>query len=233
MAEEIEFWDFEDAEEMIGAAVGDVKFIIESALDARGQALVAFPGGSTAQPFLERLAATDLRWKNVTIIPTDERLVPVDDPLSNIASIAKTFLPLGARVLPLNSEAEDYQLAGNAANARLADLQWPPDLVWLGMGADGHTASIFPGPDMEAAIEAADDVRAIGVEPDPMPEAAAVQRVTLTASAIRQARTAMLVLTGADKRAVLDDAIAQGELSPYPIGRVIEKITVPIDIYCM
>lgn len=232
MAEEIEFWDFDDENEMIDAVVGDIKFIIESALEARGQALVAFPGGDTPQPFLEQLAQSDLRWKNVTIIPTDERLVPVDDPRSNIAAIAKIFLPLGARVLPLNSEAEDYQLAGSAANARLADLQWPPDLVWLGMGSDGHTASIFEGPDLEEAIEAPDDVRAVGVEPDPMPENAPVQRVTLTASAIRQARTTIFVLKGADKRAVLDQAIAEGELSQYPVGRVIDKITVPIDIYC-
>lgn len=233
MAEEIEFWDFEDENEMVEAVVGDIKFIIESALDARGQALVAFPGGSTPMPIFEALAATKLRWKNVTIIPTDERLVPMDSDLSNVAKIAKIFMPLGARVLPLNSEAEDYKLAGGAANARLSDLQWPPDLVWLGMGGDGHTASIFEGPDLEEALEAADDMLAVGVEPDPMPEDAPVHRVTLTASAIKQARTTMLVFKGADKRAVLDQAISEGEMSMYPIGRVIDRITVPIDIYCM
>jgi len=233
MAEEIEFWDFDDEKEMVEAVVGDIKFIIESALDARGQALVAFPGGSTPAPILDALAASDIRWKHVTIIPTDERLVPMDSDLSNVAKIAKIFMPLGARVLPLNSEAEDYKLAGGAANARLTDLQWPPDLVWLGMGADGHTASIFEGPDLEEALEAPDDVLAVGVEPDPMPKDAPVQRVTLTTSAIKQARTTMLVFKGADKRAVLDQAISEGEMSLYPIGRVIDKITVPIDIYYM
>lgn len=233
MAEEIEFWDFIDEQEMIDAVVGDVKFIIESALEARGQALVSFPGGATPKPILEALAQSDIRWKHVTIFPTDERLVPVDSELSNVAALAKIFLPLGARVIPLNSEAEDYKLAGGAANARLSDLQWPPDLVWLGMGADGHTASIFEGPDLEEAIEAADDLLAVGVEPDPMPDNAPVKRVTITASAVKQARTTMLVFKGPEKRAVLDQAIAEGELSMYPIGRVIDKITVPIDIYCM
>ncbi len=231
MAEEIEYWEFDAAEDLIDAVVGDVSFIIESALDARGQALVAFPGGSTPKPILEKLAQANIRWKNVTIIPTDDRLVPVDNPLSNVAMIAKIFIPKGARVIPITSEAADHHLAGNAANARLADLHWPPDLVWLGMGSDGHTASIFPGPDMETALNASADVRAVGVAPDPLPSEAPVNRVTLTASAIAAARTTMLVISGAEKKAVLDAAIEQGKKSSYPVGQVLEKITVPLDVY--
>jgi 6-phosphogluconolactonase len=231
MAEEIEYWEFDAADDLIDAVVGDVSFIIESALDARGQALVAFPGGSTPKPILEKLAQANIRWKSVTIIPTDDRLVPVDNPLSNVAMIAKIFIPKGARVIPITSEAADHHLAGNAANARLADLHWPPDLVWLGMGADGHTASIFPGPDMEHALNSNADVRAVGVAPDPLPPEAPVNRVTLTAAAIAAARTTMLVISGDEKRAVLDKAIEQGKKSAYPIGQVLEKITVPVDVY--
>ena len=233
MAEEIEWWDFDAAEDLIDAVVGDVSFIIESALDARGQALVAFPGGSTPKPILEKLAQANIRWKSVTIIPTDDRLVPVDNALSNVAMIAKIFIPKGARVLPITSDAADYKLAGGAANARLADLHWPPDLVWLGMGTDGHTASIFPGPDLEIALEGGKDVRAVGVAPDPLPPEAPVNRVTLTASAISTARTAILVINGAEKRAVLEAAIEQGSKSAYPVGRVLDKIAVPVDIYCL
>lgn len=233
MAEEIEWWEFDSAEEMVDQVVGDVTFIIESALDSRGQALVAFPGGTTPKPILEKLAQANLRWKNVTIIPTDDRLVPVDNPLSNVAMIAKIFIPKGARVLPITSDAADHKLAGNAANARLADLHWPPDLVWLGMGADGHTASIFPGPDLDDALNAAKDVRAVGVAPDPLPPEAPVNRVTLTASAIASARTTMLVMSGAKKREVLEAAIEEGAKSAYPVGCLLDKITVPVDIYCL
>jgi 6-phosphogluconolactonase len=234
MAEEIEYWEFDAAEDLIEAVVGDVSFVIESALDARGQALVAFPGGSTPKPILEKLAqATNIRWKNVTIIPTDDRLVPVDNPLSNVAMIAKIFIPKGARVLPIASEAADHKLAGNAANARLADLHWPPDLVWLGMGEDGHTASIFPGPDLADAMDGGKDVRAVGVAPDPLPPEAPVNRVTLTAAAIASARVTMLVISGAKKREVLESAIEQGAESNYPVGKVLDKITVPVDVYCL
>lgn len=233
MAEEIEWWDFDSAEEMVDQIVGDVTFVIESALDSRGQALVAFPGGSTPKPILEKLAQANLRWKNVTIIPTDDRLVPVDNPLSNVAMIAKIFIPKGARVLPITSEAADHKLAGNAANARLADLHWPPDLVWLGMGADGHTASIFPGPDLDDALNGSKDVRAVGVAPDPMPPEAPVNRVTLTAEAIASARVTMLVISGAKKREVLEKAIEEGAKSAYPVGRVLDRIEVPVDIYCL
>jgi 6-phosphogluconolactonase len=233
MAEEIEWWEFDAAEDLIDAVVGDVSFIIESALDARGQALVAFPGGSTPKPILEKLAQANIRWKNVTIIPTDDRLVPVDNPLSNVAMIAKIFIPKGARVLPIASEAADHMLAGNAANARLADLHWPPDLVWLGMGADGHTASIFPGPDLENALNAGKDVRAVGVAPDPLPPEAPVNRVTITGSAIAAARTTMLVISGAKKRDVLEAAIEEGRKSVYPIGRVLDMISIPVDVYCL
>src|SRR3546814_3022775 len=73
-------------------------------------------------PIFEKLAAAKVKWKHVTIIPTDDRLVPVDSPMSNVGMIARQFLPKGARVLPITAEAAaDYRAAGKAADARLAD----------------------------------------------------------------------------------------------------------------
>jgi len=229
---EAEWWDYEDPAELIDAVAGDVGFIIESALDARGSCLIALPGGKTPLPIYEKLAKAKLDWKRVTIIPTDERIVPMTDPLSNAAAIARIFLPKGARVIPVISEkAPDYRAAGMAADARLQDFPWPPDLVWLGVGTDGHTASIFAGPDLDDVLNAPKTRRMVGVMPDPMPAEAPVARVSLTKAAILSARTVMLVLTGADKKALVERAIEDGASSTLPIGRVLAEAEQAIDIH--
>jgi len=228
---EAEWWEYDSVDELADAVAGDVGFIVDSAVDARGSSLIALPGGSTGPAVFAKLAAQKLPWKNVTIIPTDDRLVPMDDERSNVRAIAKAFLPVGARVIPIAAEIADYRLAGNSADARLQDMPWPPDLVWLGMGNDGHTASIFAGPDLQDALDAPKARRAIGVMPDPLPAEAPVARVTLTRAAILSARTVTITITGDEKRALLEQAIADGQSSKLPIGRVLAELDQPIDIH--
>lgn len=228
---EAEWWEYEDAAEMAEAVAGDVGFIIDSALDARSAALIALPGGKTPLEALARLAQRPIKWKDVTVVPTDDRLVAVDDERSTARMLAKTFMPRGARVVPIASMLDDYRQAGNAADVRLKDLPWPPDLVWLGMGPDGHTASIFAGPDFQNALDAPKARRAVGVMPDPMPVEAPVARVTMTRAAILSARTILITITGAEKRELLEGAIADGQSSKLPIGRVLTEAEQAIDIH--
>ena len=228
---EAEWWEYDSLDELGDAVAGDVGFIVESAVDARGASLIALPGGTTGPAIFPKLASQKLPWKRVTVIPTDDRLVPMEDDRSNVRAIAKAFLPAGARVIPIATEIADYKLAGNSADARLQDLSWPPDLAWLGMGKDGHTASIFAGPDLQDALDAPKARRAIGVMPDPMPADAPVARVTLTRASILSARTILITVTGDEKRAVLEQAIADGQSSKLPIGRVLAEVDQPIDIH--
>ncbi len=138
----------------------------------------------------------------------------------------------GARVYPITSDAaEDYRAAGQAADARLRDLGWPLDLVLLGVGEDGHTASIFPGADLAAAIDPKSDARVVGVMPDPLPASAPVARVTLSLPAITAARTLTIAITGQAKRDLIEAAIEAGTNSPHPIGKVLAAASVPIDIH--
>jgi len=228
---EAEWWDYETIDELGDALAGDIAFIIESAVEARNASLIAVPAGRTGPAIFPKLAAQQLQWKRVTIIPTDDRLVPMDNDLSNIRAIAKAFLPTGARVIPIATEIADYRLAGNSADARLQDLSWPPDLVWLGMGEDGHTASLFNGPDLQDALDAPKARRAVGVMPDPLPAEAPVARVSLTRAAILSARTIVIAITGDKKRELLEGAIADGHSSKLPIGRVLAEAEQPIDIH--
>ena len=228
---EAEWWEYDSLDELADAVAGDVGFIIESAVDARGASLIAVPGGKTGPAIFPKLAAQKLPWKRVTIVPTDDRLVPMDDERSNVRAIGRSFIPAGARVVPIATEIADYKLAGNSADARLQDLPWPPDLVWLGMGADGHTASIFAGPDLQTALDAPKARRAVGVMPDPLPQEAPVPRVTLTRASIVSARTILITVTGQQKRDLLEGAIADGQSSKLPIGRVLAEAEQPIDIH--
>ncbi|HEY1142440.1 MAG TPA: 6-phosphogluconolactonase [Sphingomicrobium sp.] len=228
---EAEWWDYDSVDELADAVAGDIGFIIESAVDARGASLIAVPGGDMPQPVFKALAARKLPWKQVTIIPTDERLVPMNDERSNVRGIAQAFLPVGARVIPITGDIPDYKLAGNSADARLQDLPWPPDLVWLGMGKAGDTAGLFAGPDLQNALDAPKARRAVGVMPDPLPDDAPVARITLTRAALLSARTVLITLTGDDERELLEGAIEDGHSSKLPIGRLLAEAEQPIDIH--
>ncbi|HEX8583390.1 MAG TPA: 6-phosphogluconolactonase [Allosphingosinicella sp.] len=232
--DEIEWWEFDSAKEMAEQVAGDIGFVIESALEAHGDARIAVPGGSTPDLVYAQLAKRkDIDWSRVTLIPTDDRLVPLGDAQSNHRKLQGYFGAKKANIVSLVDEAAlgDYKEAGRLADAGLSLLQWPLDLACLGMGADGHVASIFPGPDLDAAINGPRSRRAIGVRPDPMPENAPVERVTLTGAALTSARTVMIMVTGAEKRRVLEQAIKEGPLSSVPIGRVLANIEVPVDIF--
>jgi len=232
MTTEVEWWEYDDRDELADAVAGDVQFVIESALDARGSAVIALAGGKTPLPAYRKLAEAKLDWKRVTIIPGDDRLVPLGDALSNVTALGKVFLPRGARVLPVVPQGvSDYKAAGRSMDAICQELHWPLDLCLLGVGSDGHTASIFPGPDFDEALNGPRERRALGVMPDPLPAEAPVPRVTLSRQGIVTARALTIVVAGQDKRDVLERAIEQGPSSTAPIGRVLADAELPVDIH--
>ena len=216
---EADWQDFSDRRTLEGAVALFASTAIHHIQSKRGAVLAALPGGATPRPILDRLGLLIKDWTPVTIIPTDDRLAPAASPLSNFGMICGALTHLGATVLSLVANLDDYRKAGQEAQDRLASLPWPLDLVWLGMGADGHTASIFPGPDLETALTTVQLITP--VLPDPLPPEAPVARVSLSASAIRQAGHIFIVITGAAKRAVLQEALADGAGSRFVIGKVL------------
>jgi 6-phosphogluconolactonase len=160
---------------------------------------ISVPGGSTPFPILEALARSDLDWSRITVWPGDDRVVPENHPASNTGKIRALLEPAGAEVVTLTTMEQVPHFA----------------LVWLGMGADGHIASLFPNTDPQV-----DDPQAIRrLTPDPLPPEAPFDRITLTIPALLASDALMFVIRGDDKRAVFD-AAARGE-SDLPIARLL------------
>lgn len=232
--DEVEWWEFESSAELADQAAGDIAFIIESAVGAHKGARIALPGDKEMEPVLAALVRQPgIDWANVTLVPTDDRLVPLDDAASAHRKLQDYFGAKGADIVSLVDEAalHDRREAGRLADARLALLHWPLDLVCLGLGVDGHVAGIFPGPDLDPALKGPRERRAVGVRPDPMPAGEQGDRISLTAAALASARAVMIVIAGAEKKRLLERALEDGPLSALPIGRFLAELDVPIDIF--
>jgi 6-phosphogluconolactonase len=222
----------DDANAMAEAVASRIESVIRDALVLRGRALLALPGGKSPVPTFERLAHRPINWPRVTILPTDDRVVAGSDPLSNKALLARYFGDCGARLLWLHDgAATDYRASGNTADVLLRALPWPPDLIWLGVGTDGHTASIFPGPNLQEALDGMATRRAIGVLPEPLPPEAPVARVTLTRAAIASCRRLLLTLSGDAKRAVVERALESRAPRTSPVARVLACARMPVEIH--
>lgn len=160
---------------------------------------ITVPGGSTPFPILERLAAMPLDWSRLTVWPGDDREVPEDHPASNTGKIRALLEPAGAEVVALTVMEQVPYFA----------------LAWLGMGADGHIASLFPNTDPQV-----DDPRLIRMlTPDPLPPEAPYNRITLTIPALLNAGELLFVIRGAEKRALFE-AAARGE-NDLPVTRLL------------
>ncbi|HEY4922824.1 MAG TPA: 6-phosphogluconolactonase [Roseiarcus sp.] len=191
--------------------------LLQKGVDERGEAVLIVSGGNTPKRYFAALAQRPIDWARVTITLADERCVADDSPRSNARLLRENLLrdhASAARFAPLADSrlSPDQELA--AARARIADLPLPADLVVLGMGDDGHTASWFPGADNLA--EAIDPGARNLVLPMRAP-GALEPRLTLTARVILRARALALHIEGADKLATLARAAAEGPVEAMPI----------------
>ncbi len=157
---------------------------------------IALAGGGTPRPFYERLATLQYPWSEVRILQTDERCVPSDDADSNSRMIREAFLDRLGWSRPVFHDMDGDGCDPDAHEHELRQILGEEphlDLAVLGLGADGHTASLFPG---DGAL-AAGDRWVVSVErPDH-------RRLTLTLSVLSSARVAMFLVAGADKREAL------------------------------
>lgn len=166
-----------------------------------GSGAITIPGGSTPFPIIAALTEYGgIDWPGWAVWPNDDRIVPEDHDASNTGKIRALFEPAGAKVVPLAEAAAPPHFA----------------LTWLGMGPDGHIASLFPNTDPQV-----DDAQAVRrLTPDPLPPHAPFDRITLTIPALLDTDAILFTLGGAaDKRSVF--AAAMRGVNDLPVARLL------------
>ena len=207
------------------ALADDVFETLTEALAAMGRAALVVSGGTSPVEFFHALRRLPLAWERVTIIPSDERVVPLDHPDRNEAMIRRELLqgPAAAAtlrgLLPPGGATDSLAEIAEALPASI-------DGVVLGIGADGHTASLFPdSPELDTALRSAEALALLSVPSQGM------QRVSLTPSALLASRRIDLLFFGREKRAVFEAAAEEGPLAEIPLRFVLHQSTVPVQAY--
>ena len=194
-----------------GASDADIAQWLErhlaAALAASAEPIaITIPGGSTPFPILAQLHRSAIDWTRITVWPGDDRVVLEDHPASNAGRIRKALEPLGARVTALSEGASPPHFA----------------LTWLGMGGDGHIASLFPNTDPRV-----DDCLPVRrLRPDPLPPEAPFDRISMTMPALLDSAQLLFVIRGADK-AELFLAASRGE-NDLPVARLLGAARQPV-----
>ena len=222
---------FPDRESLVVDLTTQIADLLTTGIAKYGKASLAVSGGSTPVHLFEYLSTLDISWHDVVITLVDERWVEPSDEDSNERLIkthllrnkaaAATFIGMkNAAVTAGEGEAECEQ--------RLQNVPRPFDVLILGMGGDGHTASLFPGAKkLTAATDMQSGRTCMGLAPLTAPH----ERMSLTLPAILDSRHIFLHITGQEKKDVLEKALSDGPIAEIPIRFVLRQQTTPLSVY--
>lgn len=221
---------FANGEDLAAALAKAVAADLVAGISVHGAASMVVSGGTTPKRFFALLSQADLDWSRVAVTLADERWVDENNARSNAALVRRTLLQnraAAARFVALiGGRDENGPEALTAASAGISAMPHPFDAVVLGMGADGHTASLFPG--SEQLHEALASVGPLIALTAP---GAAEPRVTLTLPALLDARRLYLHIEGPEKAKTLSLARKAGPVEAVPVRAVLRQTSVPLAIY--
>lgn len=225
----MEMLEFVDRQAASLAAASALATRIEARLRSDSRANLVVSGGSTPVECFRALATMPLPWSRVGIFLSDERWIEPASSDSN-ERLAREHLLTGAataaRLVPVYSTAQSIDARCAELDAEIRALPTPFAAALLGMGNDGHFASLFPdAPNLEAGLDPDGEIRCIAVAT----EASPLRRVSLTLAALARSDAIVVLIFGADKRRVLERA-ARGE-GNYPIASLLALDAIPISVY--
>ncbi len=213
------------------ALAGDVAQSLLRAIDARGIASLVVSGGKTPIPFFERLRAEPIDWRRVCIALADERWVEPSEAGSNEKMVREVLLKdraAEARFAGLKNAAPSPGLGAVSAWETFARIPRPFDVTLLGMGDDGHTASLFPGsPNLAVALDPTATAGCVGMWAPSVPQA----RLSLNLSALLGSRRLLILIEGAAKLATYEAAAGDGPVEKMPVRAVLRQRQVPVEIF--
>jgi 6-phosphogluconolactonase len=215
--------EYADREMMMMSLANKIAGELGAVLRQKGSASLSVPGGTTPGPVFDMLSAANLDWANVAVFLNDERWVGEDNPRSNTRLLRQRLLQnkaAAAQLIPLYAATNTPEEAIEALSAGITP-HLPISVLLLGMGADMHTASLFPGADRLAEALADDAPNLLPMRAD----GAGEPRITLTAPVLRDALHIHILITGADKRAALEKAANLPE-TEAPVRAVLAHATI-------
>ena len=193
------------------------------------EAVLVVSGGHSPVPLFQALSSQPLDWARVAVTLADERWVAPDDPDSNEGLVRGHLLKgraAEARMVPLYTGEATPETAVPAVSMALDQLTRPFSQVILGMGEDGHVASLFPGA-AELSLGLSTEAPALAVRPPHAPHA----RLSLSLHALLQSRDIALMISGPVKRQILEQALGEGPVEALPVRAILRQTSVPVTVY--
>jgi 6-phosphogluconolactonase len=221
---------YPDPETLANRLATQVAAALRAAIDARALGSLVVSGGRSPIPFFQALRVQPLDWSRVCIALADERWVEPSDASSNEKLVRDHLLKdaaVAARFTGLKSAAPTPELAAAAAWESLSYIPRPFDVVVLGMGDDGHTASLFPhSPHLPRALDAAAAPGCIGMTSPTAP----IARLSMNLSALLDSHRIVILITGEAKWRVYEASCAAGAIEDMPVRGVLRQRLTPVDV---
>jgi 6-phosphogluconolactonase len=221
---------FADIEALSRALANQIAASLKAAIAARGLASLVVSGGRSPIKLFEALRVQELDWSRVCIALADERWVDPSDPASNEKLVRDVLLQesaAAARFLGLKNGAPTPDIGAVSAWETFARIPRPFDTVVLGMGDDGHTASLFPGsPNLPSALNPAAAAGCVGMRAPVAPQ----PRLSLNLSALLDARRIVILITGDAKWRTYLAAGAEGPVQDMPLRAVLRQTRTPVEV---